>query len=170
LRNKSIINHLKINKMKIKSMSSAFSVKAILAIICMIVGFAGFAKCDAQSIVGKWNGVSVKNYFSAEYAKVAGKSMEEKTMKEAGNSAIEYKSDHTFILTFSAPNDPEVTTMKGTWSLTGDQLKTTFEPKYNPRKMTTTATVSISGNTMITTALMPAPSRVIKTISTSTRM
>ena len=156
--------------MKIKSMSSAFSIKALLAIICMIVRFAGFAKCDAQSIVGKWNGVSVKNYFSAEYAKVAGKSMEEKTMKEAGNSAIEYKPDHTFIMTFSAPNDPEVTIMKGTWNLTGDQLKITFEPKYNPQKKTTTATVSFNGNTMITTAVIPAPSRIVKTISTSTRM
>jgi len=156
--------------MKIKSMFSAFSLKALLVIICIIVGFASFTKCDAQSIVGKWNGVSVKNYFSAEYAKVAGKSMEEKTVKEAGNSAIEYKSDHTFIMTFSALNDPEVTTMKGTWSLTGDQLKTTLEPKYNPQKMTTTATVSINGNTMVTTAVMPAPSRISKTISTSTRM
>ena len=156
--------------MKIKSIFSAFSIKAFLLIICITIGFAAFTKCDAQSIVGKWNGVSVKNYFSAEYAKVAGKSMEEKTVKEAGNSAIEYKSDHTFIMTFSAPNDPEVTTMKGTWSLTGDQLKTTLEPKYNPQKMTTTATVSINGNTMITTAVMPAPSRIIKTISTGTRM
>jgi hypothetical protein len=156
--------------MKIKSMFSAFSLKALLIIICIIVGFAGFAKCDAQSIVGKWNGVSVKNFFSAEYAKVAGKSMEEKTVKETGNSAIEYKPDNTFVMTFSAPNDPEVTTIKGTWSLTGDQLKTTLEPKYNPQKMTTTATVSINGNTMITTAVMPAPSRIIKTISTSTRM
>jgi hypothetical protein len=91
-------------------------------------------------------------------------------VKEAGNSVIEYKPDHSFIMTFSAPNDPEVTTMKGTWSLTGDQLKTTLEPKYNPQKMTTTATVSINGNTMITTAVMPAPSRIIKTISTATRM
>lgn len=156
--------------MKIKSMFSAFSLKALLVIICIIVGFAGFTKCDAQSILGKWNGVSVKNYFSDEYAKVAGKSMEEKTVKEAGNSAIEYKPDHTFIMTFSAPNDPEVTTIKGTWSLTGDQLKTTLEPKYNPQKMTTTATVSINGNTMITTAVMSAPSRIIKTISTGTRM
>ena len=156
--------------MKIKSMFSAISLKALLIITCIIVGFAGFNKCDAQSIVGKWNGVSVKNYFSAEYAKVAGKSMEEKTVKEAGSSAIEYKPDHSFIMTFSAPNDPEVTTMKGTWSLTGDQLKTTLEPKYNPQKMTTTATVSINGNTMITTAVMPAPSRIIKTISTGTRM
>jgi len=156
--------------MKIKSMFLAFSSRALPVIICLIVGFAGFNKCDAQSIVGKWNGVSVKNYFSAEYAKVAGKSMEEKTVKEAGSSAIEYKADQTFIMTFSAPNDPEVTTMKGTWSLTGDQLKTTLEPKYNPQQMTTTATVSINGNTMITTAVIPAPSRIIKTISTSTKM
>ena len=156
--------------MKIKSLFSVFSIKAFLVISCIIVGFAGFTKCDAQSIVGKWNGVSVKNYFSAEYAKVASKSMEEKTTKEAGNSTIEYKPDHTFIMTFSAPNSTEVTTMKGTWSLTGDQLKTTLEPKYNPRKMTTTATISIIGNTLVTTAVMPAPSRISKTISTSKRM
>ena len=96
--------------------------------------------------------------------------MEERSAKETGNSTIEYKSDHTFIMTFSAPNDPEVTTMKGTWSLTGDQLKLTLEPTYNPQKMTTTATISINGNTMITTAVMPPPSRISKTISTSTRM
>ena len=74
--------------MKIKSMFTAFTLKALLVITCIIVGFAGFTKCNAQSIVGKWNGVSVKNYFSAEFAKVAGKAMEEKTVKEAANSAI----------------------------------------------------------------------------------
>src|SRR5664279_1571329 len=147
-----------------------FILKALLIISGITFGFASFNKCDAQSIVGKWNGVSVKNYFSAEYAKVAGKSMEEKTTKEAGKSAIEYKPDHTFIMTFSAPNDPEVTTIKGTWSLTGDQLKSTLEPTYNPQKMTTIATISINGNTMVTTAVMAAPSRIIKTISTGTRM
>ena len=156
--------------MKVKSIFSVFSLKAALVIICITTGFAASTKCNAQSIVGKWNGVSVKNYFSAEYAKVAGKSMEEKTAKEAGKSAIEYKPDHTFIMTFSAPNNPEVTTIKGTWSLTGDQLKSTLEPTYNPQKMTTTATVSVSGNTMVTTAVMPAPSRISKTISTSIRM
>ena len=155
--------------MKIKSIFSAF-LKAFSLIVCITIGFGASTKCNAQSIVGKWNGVSVKNYFSAEYAKVVGKSMEEKTVKEAGNSAIEYKSDHTFIMSFSALNNPEVTTMKGTWSLTGDQLKSTLEPKYNPQKMTTTATVSINGNTMVTTAVMPAPSRISKTISTGTRM
>jgi peptide subunit release factor 1 (eRF1) len=73
-------------------------------------------------------------------------------------------------MTFSAPNDPEVTTIKGTWSLTGDQLKSTLEPKYNPQKMTTTATVSVNGNTMVTTAVMLPPARITKTISTGTRM
>ena len=156
--------------MKIKSMLTAFALKVLLVIICITVGCAGFAKCDAQSIVGKWKGVSVKNYYSAEYAKEVGKPMIEKSAKETGNSTIEYKSDHTFIMTFSAINDPEVTTMKGTWNLTGDQLKLTLEPTYNPRKMTTTATVSINGNTIVTTAVMPAPSRISKTISTGTRM
>jgi hypothetical protein len=154
--------------MKTNTLKS-FIFKALPIITGISFGFLTFNTFNGQSIIGKWNGVSVKNYFSAEYAKVAGKSMEEKAVKESGNSAIEYKPDHTFIMTFSAPNDPEVNTMKGTWSLTGDQLKTTLEPKYNPQKMTTTATVSINGNTMITTAVMQAPSRIIKTISTSTR-
>jgi hypothetical protein len=165
-----IIHYLKISAMKIQSRFTAFTVKALLVITCIIVGFAGFSKSNAQAIVGKWNGVSVKNYFSDAYAKAMGKQMEEKTVKEAGNSAIEFRSDHTFIMTFSAPNNPEVTTIKGTWSLTGDQLKSTLEPKYNPQKMTTAATISISGNTMVTTAVMQPPSRIIKSISTSTRI
>jgi len=156
--------------MKTKSMFKAFTSITLLVITCITVGFAGFTKCDAQSIVGKWNGISVKNYYSAEYAKQAGKAMEEKTAKETGNSTIEYKSDNTFIMTFSALNDTEVTTMKGTWSLTGDQLKITLEPKYNPQKITTTATISINGNIMVTTAVISPPCRICKTISIGTRM
>ena len=156
--------------MKTKSTFKTFILKALLIVTCITIVFAGFTKCDAQSIVGKWNGVSVKNYYSAEYAKEVGKPMEEKSAQEIGNSTIEYKTDHTFIITFSAVNDTEVTTMKGTWSLTGDQLKFTLEPKYNPKNITQTATVSIDGNTMVTTAIISPPSRIIKTISTGTRM
>lgn len=153
--------------MKLNSMFTSFTSKAFLIII---VGFAIFTTGRAQSIVGKLKGVSVKNFYSAEYANQIGKPMEEKFPKDVGHSDIEFKSDHTFIINFSAVNNPEVTTMKGTWSLTGDQLKSTFEPKYNPLKKTTTATVSINGNTLVTTAVIPSPSRIIKTISTSTRM
>jgi hypothetical protein len=137
---------------------------------CLLLGSANLITCDAQAIVGKWKGVSVKNYYSDEYAKVAGKPMIEQSAKETGNSTIEYKADHTFIMIFSTNNNPELTTIKGGWSLTGDQLKLTLEPAYNPRKTTTTATVIINGNTITTTAVIPAPSRIIKTISTGTRM
>ena len=145
-----------------------FTLRTLLT--CIIIGFSVLGKCDAQAIVGKWKGVSVKNYYSAEYAKQVGKSMEEKTSKDAGNSEVDYNSDHSFILSFSAPNSTELTVMKGTWSITGDQLKLTLEPQFNPQKMTTTATFTISGNTMVTTAIISPPSRIIKTVSTATRM
>ena len=154
--------------MKPVSTLTPLTLKTLLVIL--VVGLSSFTICNAQSIVGKWKGVSVKNFYSAEYAKQAGKTMEEKFQKDGGSSDIEYKSDHTFVLNFSAVNSPEVTTMNGTWSLSGDQLKSTLETQYNPLQKTTTATVLINANTMITTAVIPAPSRIVKTISTSTRM
>jgi predicted nucleic acid-binding protein len=147
-----------------------FNLKILFFVSCICIGFSAFTKCDAQNIVGKWKGVSVKNYYSADYAKEIGKSMEEKFSKDVGNSEINYVADHSFIMTFSELNSSDETVMKGTWDVTGDQLKLTLEPKYNPKKITTTATFSISGNTMITTAIISPPSRIIKTVSTGTRL
>ncbi|HEY4935282.1 MAG TPA: hypothetical protein VII44_01805, partial [Puia sp.] len=79
----------------------SFKLKTLLVSTCIIIGFTVFTKCDAQAFVGKWKGVSVKNYYSAEYTKQIGKSMEEKFAKDAGNSEINYIADHTFIMTFS---------------------------------------------------------------------
>src|ERR1700676_5523425 len=93
-------------------------IKSLIILACMVIGFAVFTNCNAQSIVGRWKGVSVKNFYSAEFAKQTGKSMEEKFPKDVGNSDIEYKPDHTFIMSFSPANSTEVTTMKGTWGLT----------------------------------------------------
>lgn len=137
---------------------------------CITIGFSSFTFCHAQSIVGKWKGVSVKNYFGDSYAKQTGKLMEEKTSKEVGNSDIEYKADHTFIMSFSAPNSTEATTMKGIWSQLGNQLKITLESQYNPQNITTTATVAVTGSMLVTTAVMPPRSRIVKTISTGIRM
>jgi len=143
--------------------------KSLLLTISFFMTFSLLTRCDAQSIVGKWKGVSVINYYSPEYAKQIGKSMEEKQAKDAGNSEIIYNADHTFIMNMSAPNSSEVITMKGAWAVTLDQLKLTLEPKYNPQKVTTTSTFTIHGNTMETTAIIPPPSRIIKSIATSTR-
>ncbi len=156
--------------MKIRSLSGVSTLNVLPVIAFVAVTFTGLIKCDAQSVVGKWKGISVKNYYSAEYAKIRGKNMEEMTAKEIGNSTIEYKADHTFILTFSSINNPTVTTMKGAWSMAQDQLTLTLEPQYNPRKTTTAATFNIHGNILETTAIIPPPSRIIKTVSTATRI
>ena len=147
-------------RLKLKILFSIFCISTIIA----------FTECKAQSIVGKWKGISVKKIYSPEYAKQTGKSTEEQFAKDIGNSFIEYKPDHTFIMSFSLVNSSEVTTMNGNWSLTGDELKYTLEPQYNPQKKTTTATVLITGNSMVTTAIISPPSRIIKTISIGTRM
>jgi hypothetical protein len=154
-------------------MQSTFSTcasRALLVITITTIGITGFTTCAAQAILGKWKGVSAKFFYSADYAKELGKSTEEKTPKETGNSTVEYKADHSFVMTFTPPGNTQTTTMNGTWKLSGDQLTFTVEPKFNPRKTITTATISIQGNTLLITALIPPPSRITKTISTCTRM
>lgn len=143
--------------------------KGLLFTICTFVGLLILSVCNAQPIVGKWKGVSVKNYYSPEYAKQTGMSMDEKLAKDAGNSEIIYNADHTFIMNMSSPNSSDVITMKGVWEATQDQLKLTLEPQYNPKKITTTATFTIHGNIMETTAIISPPSRIIKTVSVATR-
>ena len=150
---------------------TSLTLKILFVLTCITIGFTSFTKCYAQSVVGKWKGVSMKSFYTPEYAKMTGKkSVEEKTAKETGESWGEYKLDHTFTMSFSAPNSSEVTTMGGTWSQAGDQLKLTLEPKYNPQKITTTSTFSINGKIMVTTTVSPPGGMVTKTISTSTRM
>jgi len=156
--------------MAIQVMFSVRYVQALLITIFCTIGFTGITSCAAQSIIGKWKGVSAMIYYSAEYAKESGKSTEERTAKETGNSTVDYKADHSFVMTFSPPTSKEITTMNGTWALNSDQLTMKLEPKFNPRQTSTTATIAIQGNTMLMTAVIPAPSRISKTISTCTRM
>lgn len=148
----------------------SYRLKNLMLTVFMFLGFSLVTTCAAQSIVGKWKGVSVKKYYSAEYSKQIGKSMEEKTVKEVGNSEITYNADHTFILNISSLNSTEITTMKGIWAVTQNQLMVTVEAQYNPRNITTTSTFIINGNTMETTTIVPPPSRIIKTISIATKI
>jgi uncharacterized protein DUF5004 len=149
---------------------TAYSLKLSGVAACFILGASSFSHCEAQSIVGKWKGVSVKNYYTAEFAKSTGKSVQEKFAKDIGNSTIIYNSDHTYTMSFSAPNSPNVVTMKGEWTLSGDQLKSTLEEKYNPDRKVTVTTVVFAGNTMVGTTLMAPPSTIAKSIATLERM
>jgi hypothetical protein len=144
--------------------------KTFLFAACIFIGFSLPKMGIAQDVIGKWKGVSVKNYYSADYAKQLGKTMEEKTAKETGNSELIYNADHSFIMNMWPPNSTDVMTMKGVWTVSQNQLKLTLEPKYNPQNLITTAIFTINGNTMETTTVMGPPSRIIKSVSISTRM
>ena len=137
-------------------MFMAFTFKALLILSCTIPGFAGFAKCDAQSIVGKWNRVSAKQFFTAEAAKTLGKSSVEVQMASAGTETIEFKADHTYIKTLSGKYQPKPIALAGVWSVSGNQFEMKMDPnqpalKNNPKMdgVPTSNTVSISGNTII---------------------
>jgi hypothetical protein len=144
--------------------------KVLVLTISVFMGFTFLTSCDAQSIVGKWKGVSVKNYYSPEYAKQVGRTMDEKLAKDVGNSEIIYNADHSFIMNISSPNSSDIIVMKGVWEVTNDQLKFTLEPQYNPQKKTTTATYSIHGDIMETTAIIPPPARIIKSVAVLSRL
>src|SRR5450432_717260 len=144
---------IKINKMKINSLFTAFTLKALLVITCIIVGFTPLTKCDAQSPAGKWNRVSGKQYFTPESAKKLGKAFVEVQTASAGSSVIEIKADHTYSKTLSGKYQPKPVTLTGTWSVSGNQFEMKADPnqagpKANPMGMTapTTVTFSVSGN------------------------
>jgi hypothetical protein len=139
--------------MKSKSSNSkVLIVKTMIITTCIIAGLTGYTKCVAQSIVGKWNVISVKTYYTEEGAKSHGKQFRETVIK---NSTAEYKSDHT--VTTSGNNGNSV---NGTWSLTGDQLKETG----------LLFTVSFNGNNMVKTQNIP-PNKVISKVEfTYTKM
>jgi hypothetical protein len=140
--------------MKTKTLN-AFILKALLIITGITFGFSNLNKCDAQSIEGKWNGVSTKQFLTAEGAKTYGKQFLETQMTTIGSVVYEFKSDHTYVMkSTSIHGSSKVRTFTGTWSVTGNQLQSKLDPKQedpkdNPKKDATlpNTTMSIKGNT-----------------------
>jgi hypothetical protein len=139
-----------------------FALKVMLILICIIIGVSGLNKCGAQPIVGKWNQISSKQFLTAEGSKKLGKSVLETQMSSIGTVVFEFKSDHSYVLKTSHAGDSGVLTLTGTWSLMGNQLELKLapeqeDPKYNPKKDTIPpkTTMSINGNTMVTSTLYP---------------
>jgi Lipocalin-like domain len=162
--------------MKTKTIK-AFTLKAILILTYTLVGFSDFSKCHAQSIVGKWNQITAKQFLTAEGAKTHGKSVLETQMAAVGTVVFEFKSNHTYVEKTSHPNDSGVLTFTGTWSVSGNQLELKLDPeqedpKYNPKKdaISPVITMSVNGNTMIWTTLYPDGKITSKIELTLTRM
>ena len=139
-----------------------FTSKIILILTWTIVGFSGFNNCAAQSIVGKWNQISSKQFLTVEGSKTHGKSVLETQMASIGTVTFEFKSDHTYFEKTSHAGDSKVLTFTGTWSLSGNQLELKLDPKqedpkYNPKNdaVPPKITLSINGNTMVWITLYP---------------
>jgi hypothetical protein len=144
-------------------------VKFFFIIICMTIGLMASTDCAAQNIIGKWKGVSVTNYFGADYAKQKGRSTEQILAKDAGYSEMDYRADHSFTMIFYTSNNSEATILSGTWETNGDQLTLTLNPEFNPQKKSTVASFVIHGDMMETTASFAPGALVIKTVSSSSR-
>ncbi len=145
--------------MKIKSMFTAFTLKALLIITCITIAFTSFTKCDAQSIVGKWKVKSIKMFFNAE-----GRGPVEHAIPPDEIYQFEFKPDKTYIVT-----DGPGSTTTGTWSVSGNQL-TMKAPEEEGKGRT--STFSITGNKMIRMEIAQPPYNKVqsKTEFTSTKM
>ena len=181
------INHSNFHLIKNKTMKrttsniTEFTLKAVFFLFCT-VAFMGFINCDGQSIVGKWNQVSAKQFFNSEDAKKLGRSFVEVPTGSAGNTVIEFKSDHTYIKTLSGKYHPKPISLTGSWSGSGDQFKMKIDAnqadsKYNPPKGydPNSETVSLKDNVLtvsmpVTAANNPLGAKMIKIEATYKRM
>jgi hypothetical protein len=163
--------------MKSKSSTLLASIfKAVLIFIFATVGLAGFIKCDAQSIAGKWKEISGKDYCTEKGVKATGKQFLPQ-VPQMGGQVLEIKSDHTFIsseLMNWVPSDLKLT---GTWTLSGDQLNTKLDrvqpdPKNNPAEETVTTiyTMTINGNNMVLSLPVKNNPMIVRMEKTYTRM
>ena len=162
--------------MKTKTLQ-AFLLKALLILSGITFGLSGFNNCDAQSIEGKWNQISAKQFLTAEGTKTHGTSVLETQMAAIGTVVFEFKSNHAYVVKTSHINDSRILTLTGTWSLSGNQLELKMDPeqedpKYNPKKdaISPNITLSINANTMVWTTLYPDGKIISKIELTLLRM
>ena len=104
----------------------------------------------AQSIVGKWNQVTVKQYLTDEGAKKYGKPFVVTDMSTIGTVVYEFKSSHTYVIN-SGEEDAGSRTFTGSWSMDGNILTMTDQ------KGTTAvqSTVTIKSGVLVMETLHP---------------
>jgi hypothetical protein len=147
--------------MKTKMINS-FTLRVVFLSTSMIVVFFSFNLCDAQSVVGKWNQISAKQFLTAEGARTHGKSVLETQMAGIGTVIFEFRANHTYVEKTSHANDPGILTFTGTWTVSENQLVLKLDPvqenpKYNPKKDSSSPKIALvfNSDTMIWTTLYP---------------
>jgi hypothetical protein len=96
----------------------------------------------AQSIVGKWYQVTVKQYLTDEGAKKYGKPFIVTDMSTIGTVVSEFKSNHTYV-TSSGNKNGDSRTYSGSWSLDGNILTMTDQKATATVQSTVTVTSDV---------------------------
>jgi hypothetical protein len=140
--------------MKIKSLFTAFTLKALIVISCVTIGSAGFIKCNAQSIVGKWHRTGDSPFkidkttgketplFTAEQQK----QYDAATAANEYNELLEFKSNNTYVSNVSAKGAAPIEHTEK-YSLSGTNLDMNIPLVRNER--TTITIKSLDATTMI---------------------
>jgi Lipocalin-like domain len=141
--------------MKIKSMFTAFNLKVLFFIASITIGFSSLSVCSAQSsVIGKWKEVSVKQFYTPEFAKKIGKAVVEGQAPTGSTYDWEFKSDHTYVIHGGHGKD-DITT--GEWSVSGNQLTMKAAAQVRKGQGAEIYTFVITGNTMTRTMLVQPP-------------
>lgn len=151
-------------------MFTAFNFKALLIISCISIGFSNLSVCSAQSsVVGKWKEVSVKQFYSPEFAKKMGKTVLEGKVPAGSTYQWEFKADHTYVVE-GGHGKSDIST--GEWSVVGNQLTMKAAAQVRKGEGAEIYTFVITGNTMTRTMIIQPPynEMVIKQEDTSIRL
>ena len=151
-------------------MFTAFNLKALLFITSITIGFSSLSVCRAQSsVIGKWKEVSVKQFYTPEFAKKIGKAVVEGQAPANSTYQWELKSDHTYIINGGHGKDDKTT---GEWSVSGNQLTMKAAAQVRKGQGAEIYTFVITGNTMTRTMLIQPPynEMVFKQEDTSIRL
>ncbi len=105
----------------------------------------------AQSIVGKWYQVTVKQYLTDEGAKKFGKAFIETDMSTIGTVICEFKSDHTFTTTSVASQGGASHSYGGSWTMDGNIVTMTDQKATG----TVQSTVSVKSDILVMETLHP---------------
>jgi hypothetical protein len=115
--------------------------------------------------------MSVKQFYSPEYAKQIGKAFIEGGAPPGSGYHWEFKADHTYIIESGNGNGTS-STSTGEWSVSGNQLTMRADAQVRKGLGGQIYTFVITGNKMTRTQIMLAPynEMVIKQEDTSERM
>jgi hypothetical protein len=118
-------------------------------------------KISAQSLIGKWNQITVRQYLNDGSANSPAKPYVETDMSTIGVVVYEFKSNKTYVMTSTSKLDTtDKRTSIGTWSQTGNAL--TMSTSTGGNSMT--GTISFQSGNLYLETLHPESKKIRKVV------